>query len=324
MSFVSITEDLKYLNEYRSIPKEYAQFGIKFLDDSLTAIKEDDLVLIQARTGGGKTQLITRIAQQNAMLGKNVHVFALEAHRGEITARIKYSHLAQAFYFQKEWRDFKKTPDYQKWVFNKQFEILDKFNLEVDTDLEKKYKNLNIFYREKIFNLDTFESYLSRISDFTDLVILDHFHFFDLDETNEYAAQKKAIKHIKYLIDFYRKPVIVVVHIRKSERKTRSLLPDENEIMGSSDIAKVATRIISTIPATPESVPIEFKSTSYPTFFRIVKNRYGSDRCRYIGLCAYDINKNCYSDNYIIGELNFEETEFKALEKFDYPAWIKE
>lgn len=323
MGFITFEQDLKEFNEYQAIPKEYPRFGVAFLDDALTAIKEDDLVLIEARTGGGKTQLMTRIAQQNALQGKKVFVFALEAFRGEVTARIKFSHMSQAFYTDQKWRDNGELPDYQKWIFRRQDKILEKFSPEVDEDMIKKYKNLNIFYKNKTFNLDDFESHMHQMADRADLVILDHFHFFDWDGRNEFESQKRAIKHIKDLIDFYRKPVVVVVHIRKSEKKSRSLLPDENEIMGSSDIAKVATRIIATFPASPDTVPVQMKEHSYPTYFRIVKNRYGSDRCRYVGLCGYDINKNIYSDNYFVGELNYDETEFKMIEKWSYPRWAK-
>ena len=66
-------------------------YGIQFLDDILRGILPHDLILLGASTGAGKTEAAKQIAMHNALLGKRVHYFALEAEPKEIERRVKYA-----------------------------------------------------------------------------------------------------------------------------------------------------------------------------------------------------------------------------------------
>jgi replicative DNA helicase len=54
-------------------------FGVTYLDAALKGICPNDLILIGATSGAGKTELCAQIARINAKLGKRVNYIALEA-----------------------------------------------------------------------------------------------------------------------------------------------------------------------------------------------------------------------------------------------------
>lgn len=318
--FKSFPERLKELNVERNIKEQILNFGNPFLDDSLGGIFPGDLIVTTGKTGAGKTELVTQIATTNALKNKNVHLFALEAEKNEIESRIKFKKLSEAFYIQKNWRDFGDIPNYQEWKLGKN-ELLRKFEPEVDEECNG-LKSLFTFYREETdFNIETFESHFHRIAETTDLVIMDHLHYFDFEEENENVALKKTIKGIRNIQSDYRKPVILVVHLRKLDKRSSGLIPDIEDIHGSSDISKIATRVITTASAhDTESV-----TNIYPTYFRILKNRMDSSRCRFVGLCGFDISRNTYLEQYKLCELNFENTETKFIDPlFGYPRWVRQ
>ena len=77
--------ELKYINNS-------GYFGIKYLDAALHGIKPNDLILIGASSGAGKTELCTHIAKTNAKLGKRVRYIALEAEKNEIETTLHQHH----------------------------------------------------------------------------------------------------------------------------------------------------------------------------------------------------------------------------------------
>lgn len=318
--FRSIVDRLDDLNKIRLLQKKALTFGNAFLDDCFGGLYPDDLVVVTARTGGGKTELVSQIAQENVLNDKKIHLFALEAHYGEIEARIKFKMLSQAFYIQKDWRSYNKIPNYQEWYYGKQEDILCKFEPEIDEDLKKTMQNLNTYYRHKEFNIEEFEMQMAMIGKDTDLVIVDHLHYFDLDtkKENENEVLKKTIKQIKDLTMFYRIPTILVVHIRKQDKRVQGILPDIEDIHGSSDITKIGTKIIATAPAKDQ---ISENNSVWPTYFGILKNRMDGSRCNYIGLCGFDTSRNKYAKKYKLGRIDFKTGEFQEIEKHDYPRW---
>ena len=66
------------------------KFGVSFVDDSLLGILPDDLILVGAPSGVGKTQFCVNLALANVSVGKRVHFFALEAGKYEIERRLKW------------------------------------------------------------------------------------------------------------------------------------------------------------------------------------------------------------------------------------------
>lgn len=320
MSFCLSSQRIEDAKKFKSLYFSPLVFGNSYLDECLGGIYADDLVIVTARTGGGKTEMVTQIALMNCLLKKRVHYFALEAHPYEIEMRIKFKMLASAFFLQKDWHlNFRGYPNYQDWVYNRQEDILGKFEAEVDEEFKEKLATLNTFYRTGPFDADTFESHLHQIRE-TDLVILDHLHFFDFDSDNENQDLKRTVKQIKDVVSFYRIPVILVVQLRKQDKRTKDLLPDLEEIHGSSDIAKIATKIIATGPAKDQP---RKNSYVFPTYFKALKNRTDGSRCYYTALCGYNSQQNMYSATYALGTQKFDSGQFVLTEPTQRPQWAK-
>lgn len=310
---------LQKADEIKTSFKNYVGFGIPFLDKLFGGIVDTDLVVLTAKTGGGKTEIASQIAQFNALAGKRVVYFALEGHQGEIELRIKYRMLASEFYALELWKKYDLKPNYQDWIMGKQEHIFSKYEPEINKMMENKYSNLKVYYRGSDFNLEMFSAFLMANFEQADIIILDQLSHIDSEEKNENTALKTIVRGIKDITALFRKPVILVVQMRKMDKKNSGLIPDIEEIYGTSEISKTATKIFIASPARDQQA----KNNEYLTYFRAVKNRLDGSRCRFIGLCGFDINKNKYSNDYRIGELSFDETEVTLLDKLEYPAWAR-
>lgn len=298
--------------------KNYCKFGIKFFDDAIGGIGEDDLVLLSARMGAGKTQMATNIAMTNAIEGKKVCYFALEAHNHEIARRIKYNFVAKYFYEDKQAHHYDRKLSYRKWYKGLYNNELNKY--EELADLELKQMNLQIqtFYKTtNEYKIEDFEKHVLEIKNGTDLIILDHLHYFDSDETNENAALKTITKRLRSINGNYNVPIVAVAHFRKRDRMTQMITPNIEDIHGSSDIGKIATLAIALAPAMDQPN----SNTSFPTYFKVMKSRIGSEIERYLALCDFDITTNTYSQDYFLGKGSDYTTKFEQIEKNQYPDW---
>lgn len=320
-SFKSVAERLGELQEARKHVGEGMTLGNKFLNDALDGIYRDDLVIITAKAGHGKTELAYHIATANALTGKKVHLFALEAHHGEVEARAKYKLLASAFFTQSDWRTYGETPRYLRWMHGKQDHLLGKFEPEIDQIMSKNLSTLYSYYLGDKFNVEDFEGEMLKAARAgTDLVIVDHLHYFDLDDVDEVRALRKTIRQIRTITKFYRKPTVVVAHIRKQDKKGGSVIPDMDDIYGSSDISKIATVVIATARARDREA---WNKTIFPTYIQILKSRLDGSLINYTGLCGFDIVRNKYLDNYTLGKIKFGTDEFVRIEDQDRPEWSR-
>jgi hypothetical protein len=318
--FKSFPERLKELDDWMANIGTPVMFGNPFLDDALGGIWPDDLIIMSAKTGGGKTQFVTNVAYNAAKQGKKVHFIALEAHRGEIESRLKFKALAQAFFTQINYRDYKERPDYQEWIQGKQHQLLGKFEPEIREMLSQTLATLHTFYTDRDFNADNFDVLMGAIGDETDLIIVDHLHYFDIDGRDQNLEFKKTVKQIRNTVQFYRKPVIMLVQLRKGDRASAKLLPEIDDIHGSSDIAKIATKIIVTAPA--RDVETDMRHL-FPTYFQIIKNRTSSERTYYTAQCVYNLRTNDYKPKYELGVLKDNGTNFVMIDRMEYPQWAK-
>jgi replicative DNA helicase len=89
--WISWKDAFKQENERRLNTKadDLCGYGIKPLDDSLFRIAQNELVVIGADSGMGKSELGLNIARYNAKKGKVGAVFYLEGGHFEAMARIK-------------------------------------------------------------------------------------------------------------------------------------------------------------------------------------------------------------------------------------------
>lgn len=298
--------------------------GIRPLDKALGGgFGVGDVGLIVGPPGSGKTELGLQVALHNAALGKRVAFFALEAERYELTQRLLFRELADRYFADKEYRRgmLGKKLSYSDWFDGQYGDALADLEQAAEEAVREKYKTLSVFYRTREFGISELTKYALEIKDSCDLLVCDHAHYIDLpDGESENRAMTDLVKAIRDIALISEKPFVVVAHVRKRDSRSRSLLAELDDIMGSSNLAKVATKAVMLGPCyEPTNKPGKFF-----TYLRVAKNRRDGTRCRYAFVCTYDAFRNRYDDEFIIGKLTKDGTEFEPLKEADYPHWVKD
>lgn len=291
-------------------------YGISFLDDATGGISRNDLVLIGAPSGVGKTQLCCNIAYSALMQGKKVHYIALEAEEFEIGSRLKYPIF---FNFYKDDPDPNKPNvflNYRKWKMGEYIEILKKYDEMTDDFFSKAYKDLYTFYKRSRFDINDLIKNVLDVSTETDLIIVDHVHYFDLEDDNENRAIKKIAMTARDLSLEEGKPIILISHLRKRDKWNTDLVAGLDEFHGSSDLYKISTTTI-----TISGGPVQ-SDGNYETYFRIPKYRIDGGVSRYCAKAIYNPKTNQYEDRYYLGKSSQKrELEFEEIDK--KPEWYR-
>ena len=275
--------------------------GVRVIDDVFGGILPNDIVLLGAKTGAGKTALASAIALNNTLSGKRVYMFALEAEPEEIEMRILYEMVvgkARA-------HDPRAKYNYKHWRLGR-YKGLDTY-LEDALNSVDHFKNFNIYYRKKEFGIDEFVKETMAIKDRADLIIVDHIHYFDLSGDNENRALSDAVKRIRDVALLTGVPIILLAHLRKSANVVYKLVPDIDDFMGSSDLTKVCTKAIIIAPRGN-------KKDSVDTLFYFPKFRGFSAPSRYLFSSPYDIYQNKYSEGYSVYDFKYNNVNFKFAE----------
>jgi replicative DNA helicase len=293
--------------------KRLIPFGVTFLDDALRGILPGDLVVVGAYTGSGKTQFCVNIALSAISAGKKVHFFALEAEPNEIERRLKFMLLSHWYHERPEVR-VDGYWNYADWMLGKYESVIGAGNIAVN-ELAASFENLNTYYRESDFTMETMVDQVMKIKDQTDLIILDHLHYIDWDDSDDNKALKQLTKIMKDLAQFIGKPIILISHLRKRNFQMKEIVPGVDEFHGSSDITKIATKVITM--ASGEML----SKNQVETFFRIAKNRLDGSVSKYIGRTKFDFQKGKYDEQYQIGGLKNSREEFEPLGGEDRPYW---
>lgn len=297
-------------------------FGMKYLDECLGGIYKEDLIVYGAKTNKGKTQLATITAMANAKAGKRVHFFALEGAMYEIERRIKFQILSEMFYKTNLHKEYQTVSlNFMDWYYG-HIDQFQKVESELDELLRDMFPNLETSYPcENDFTPEDFEREFLRIQNKTDLIILDHLHYFDFEDDNENRAMKQLIKKIKRLAFYGNVPVILISHIRKEDRRFKTLVPSIDDFHGSSDITKIATKVVMIAPAKRNK---DEAHNCWPTYVQALKCRVDSSRTRYVGLVVFDNEMHRYNQRYQVGQLNLNEDEFEGCETIQtQPKWAK-
>lgn len=278
--------------------KEKLSFGVSYLDDALIGICKKDLVVIAGRSGQGKSELALHISMTNALAGKKVVHIALEAEKYEVTRRMLFKKLAKDFYEDKT-RFTKEKPNYARWYDYQQESIIERYYNDALTEL-KKADGLKILYRPEEFGLQQLSTVFATFKNGdADLIVLDHLHYMDIaDDARENTAYNEIIKTVRNLALSYSIPVVCVAHIRKKAFGDKNIVPEMEEIHGSSDIYKVATKVVTIAPG--DSTGIDH--TSFPTYMKACKNRSNGAVTRYIGLTIFNIAECAYNETYMVGK----------------------
>ena len=316
INVVSVEDRLIALEE--AIDKRVSNtvsFGIEYLDKAAQGIYPTDLVVVSAPTGAGKSELVSTIAMNAARSGNKVCMFALEADISEIEGRIWFKKASQHY------MKYNSEPvTYHEFL---QASYCGSFRRSLEAvrpELISELKNFTTFYREKKFDITRFRQVFNSVAKTYDLFIIDHLHYFDLEgDRNENREFGDIVKEIRDLSIFHSKPVVLVSHLRKKASGVTGM-PTLDDLMGTSDIAKVATKVINLYPDQEGSDP---SRGMFSTFIRVLKNRYNGAACRYVGRTDFDTSTNSYLPKGSVGYID-DEKKFRVInDRMSLPVWLR-
>jgi replicative DNA helicase len=295
-------------------------FGVKFLDAALGGIAAHDMVLIGAKTGAGKTTLASVVAETNAEAGKRVHYFALEAEPREIERRIKFRVLSYLARMRNAAKFSAGRINYLDWCAGKLEPVMGAWEGEADRLLSERYKTLHTYYRKRDFTADDLEKTFLAIQDETDLIILDHLHMVDYDDPSENRGVKQIVKRLRDVALEVGKPVLIVAHLRKTDSRSRRIIPDLDDFHGTSDIVKICTKAILLAPAFDQE---NEHPHLWQTYIHPAKCRAEGSRTRYVGMVPFNVHKGRYEESFELGRFEKGGEEFKELAASQFPAWAQ-
>lgn len=296
--------------------KNLLRYGIDFLDDALLGITKNDLIVIGAPSGLGKTQLCCNMALANLEIGKRVHYIALEAEPLEIERRLKYPLVAERFFADPNRPRIRIAFD--TWMNGDHIDELEVYEKSAAEYFAQAYRDLHIYYKQAEFTVPDLIEQVVTNSAKTDLIIVDHVHYFDFDDDNENRAMKTLAKAARQLSIHEGRPIVLVAHLRKRDRFNDDLIAGLDEFHGSSDLTKIATRVITIAPGGPTD------KGNFETFFRIPKNRSNGGVTRFCGRCIFSPKRGGYEAGYKIGWADqSRKNGFAEIDRNSHPDWVR-
>ncbi len=292
---------------------------VKYLDEAWGGVFPNDLVIVGAPSGEGKTSLCTNIAHGNARLGKTMHYVALEAEPREIERRIKYREISEMIYANPELRELRARLNYIDWYKG----LLDpaigeRVERKVDEIISEKFRTMHTFYKTGSFGATELERLLVAVQADTDAVFVDHLQYMDVEGSDENRGVKEIVMNIRDTSLVLGKPVFLVAHLRKRERRTTALVPDLDDFHGTSDTPKISTKAVMIAKARDQ---VTSQPHLLPTYMYTPKCRMDGSRTRYCALTFFNLRTQVYEDRYVLGRLSFGLDEFEPLAVKDLPGW---
>lgn len=300
------------LEDRRERASKRLKFYVSFLDDYLRGILPHDLVLLGAPSGVGKTDLALNIAASNAMNGRRVHYFALEAEPRELERRTKYALLSRRLY--QERHPNRTAMNYTDWLLGDLEHIVGQYNREADQQVLSMLNGMKTYYRGALFTVENLRSAIEAVYKHSDLILVDHLHYIDSDDDNEARALGDTVKTIRDVSLRIGVPILLVAHLRKRDQRAKQVVATLDDFHGSSNITKISTQVV-TIERAP--VPSE-KWYLSPTFITIPKDRR-SGSPGLVALSNFDRRVRGYAEHYALGRINGNEWE--QLQPGDVPSW---
>lgn len=242
-------------------------YWIEILDQYLWGIIENELVVIWAWSGIGKSELSGIIAIANAMRWKKVALLSLEWDIGEIAYRYFQQKMNTQFF---DKTNFIRWPEYRLNIRD-----VSKYEDIIMGDLPEELDNIYVFDKSFIPNREKLLQLMKDVREDVDMFIVDHLHYLDYG-TDEYGGISEIIRAIKETTEIIKKPVICVSHLsRKFLWEKR--LPTKNDLHGSSNIEKNANTVILLAPWDLDPYINIWDASSYLRGTKIIvdKNRTG-------------------------------------------------
>lgn len=291
----------KYLNERNVLAKNILQTNISVFDKATGGLWPDDFVVVAAKSGSGKTELLSQLACNIALSGQKVLFFPLEAYRGEAHNRIHYTLYSSCYYEATNQLDISYGQFSRYGIGSK----LKPFTDEVNKKIEILENNLSLRYRDRSFELKDFIwLYKKAVADGYKIVIADHAQFFNFDEDKQ--SENRFVKDMTLemfdLVNTNKVPILLASHVRKTADGKQ--FPSLEDLHGSSELARKATRVLLLCKDNYDS-----ETNSYGTIFRFEKNREdGTADYKTI----FNINTKKYSSEFARGYI--KNNKFEQLE----------
>lgn len=245
-------------------------------------ILPDDLVVIWADTWVWKSELSYKIAIENARRWKKVLLFNLEWSLEEIALREIQRRISEITEV--------KTAKY-RYDGSSYKEEEKKVIKEFSTNIKE---NLHVYNKTAKTTLAFLKEMITKSRDKYDMFIIDHLHYIHLESENENRETWEIMRELKLMTDTIKKPVVLVSHLRKRNKKLNPI-PDEFDLHWSSNIPKEATTIILLCKEDdfPWYVPHKYNSKRY-SVTRIMLKKWRSWLGRIEFIAIYDLEKKDY------------------------------
>lgn len=208
------------------------KYWIWILDLYMGGILPNELVVVGADTGMGKSEIAYKIAITNAMRGKKVLLFALEWDLNEVALRYMQKTISELYPLKTIDFRFNRKQEHQKYVD------------QIVTGLEwvERVKNLLIFKKQQVPTMSLLADMIEQMKDGVDMIIVDHLHYIQFASASQEIEEiGKVMRQVKQITDTIKKPIVIMSHLRK-RKKTDD--PTEQDLYWSSNIAKEANTII--------------------------------------------------------------------------------
>jgi hypothetical protein len=292
----------------------FPTYGIKWLDETLIGIHQNELVLIGAESGYGKTTLVSHLADHNAGNNMETIFIKLEGDPQEY-GELEIFKLAKDYYYealnsgQCKYIDMNFIKYRLGLMKGTGFEKYEEMALSF---LQKAHEKLYLWdIRKKINVSSLYEIYKEKCLT-AKLILLDHINYMTVaNEQSIYQEETDLMMALKDMAEAYDIPSVVVSHLRKKQGR-EFYLPDKDDFMGSSNKFKIAYTCIM-ISQYPELN--DYKKNLYATVFRVVKSRGGVSQYR-CGIQMFDAINKRYTPMVLNGivvkggsEIKFDENE---------------
>ncbi len=288
--------------------------GVAFIDLALQKILPTDLVLIGAKTGVGKTQVMTQMAGHMSATGKRVLFIALEAEPDEIEMRLRYQLLVAKI---KESIVYAAIDlSYRNFRLGGLCDYMLRFGNDIDKEFRDRFSNLYTLYPSIGYTWIDLQETLDQAKDQgIEAIFLDHIHFMETtngDDSNE--ALTGIIKAVRRLNLQYEIPVFTAAHLRKDFDK---IIPTKEDFHGTSNLSKVATVCIL-IAKDPDGFdPV---TGMQQTYFFIDKARTGSFG-NMVGVQWFSTEDQCYTKFVALAWARPDYKSVSFLDRSRYPKW---
>lgn len=305
------------LEDRHALAAKALRYHVPFLDDCLRALLTNDLVLLGAPSGIGKTDLALGIAASNAAQGRSVHYFALEAEPRELERRTKFAMLSREAYRTKHASAH--DMNYADWILGRCEHICRDLNRAVDQAILERLGSLWTYYRGANFYAKDLQREILAIHTVTDLIVVDHLHYIDSDDENEQKALGDTVKTLRDVALRIGKPVLLVAHLRKRTGGAKQIIATLDDFHGSSNIVKICTQAITIEHAASIESPKWYLA---PTFMSVLKDRRGGAP-RVVAMTMFDRRTKGYLDTYTLGRVTKGGAEWEQINFDDKPSWAK-